>query len=200
MEFSTKCSHEPGHQPFALPNNFLKPEIDKEFCMDTYQSKGFLQDFQHLDHLSLTESSFNPDLGIHTTGFDPFDPFLNGSSMIDFDFLEFKPFEENESNDKLVVNNFEGGGIFNYDTKDTPLIKVNASLIPLTHRDVKSLNFSVHDESSCITADNGNYKETGMKRNNRISNNGSYSSTNKPGRGQKKPKSAKGQWTIEEDR
>ncbi|CDP12425.1 unnamed protein product [Coffea canephora] len=160
MEFNTKCSNKPGHQQFSMPANFLKPDIDQDFCMDNCQSKGFLQDFQHLDHFSFTGSSFNPDLGIHTTGFDPFDPFFNGSSMIDFDYLEFKPFEENDNNNgKLVTQNFEGGGGFVY------------------------------------------YKESGTKRNNnRFSNIALSSSTKKQGRGRKKSKSAKGQWTIEEDR
>ncbi|XP_071902566.1 transcription factor MYB98-like [Coffea arabica] len=189
-----------------MPANFLKPDIDQDFCLDNCQSKGFLQDFQHLDHFSFTGSSFNPDLGIHTTGFDPFDPFFNGSSMIDFNYLEFNPFEENDNNNgKLVTQNFEGGGgLLKHTVKETPLSDENSSdhkLFPLTLPEVKPLNFCVQDESSCITAESVYYKEAGTKRNNnRFSNIALSSATKKQGRGRKKSKSAKGQWTIEEDR
>ncbi|CAI9112691.1 OLC1v1013166C1 [Oldenlandia corymbosa var. corymbosa] len=183
----------------------MKTEIDEEFCMaSSYQANGFLQEFQHLDHLSLVGTSFNPDLGIQTTGFDDsFDPFSNGSSSsVGFDFLDFKPFEGNNvqrNSDQRVSTN----GNF-LDIKETKgsctslLMDGNSSepknLIPSRFHEIKGLNSSsADDQSSCITADSG--------RNNKMSKNNSFSSTRRAGgRGRKKSKSAKGQWTMEEDR
>ncbi|KAJ8536463.1 hypothetical protein K7X08_034864 [Anisodus acutangulus] len=122
-----------------------------------------------------------------------FDPFFsnhegNFSSMgQDFNFgYEFKPFEQNGST--LVMKNFENSIDMNY----------NFNVVP--------------DESSCITStvvdNNGNFYDhkeiDGRKISKKLikSNEKSLSSSSmrKLGRGRKKSKSGKGQWTIEEDK
>ncbi|KAM3319098.1 transcription factor MYB98 [Capsicum chacoense] len=166
----------------------------------------YLHDFHHLDlTFSLARGPLtfntNPDHMIEMdSGYEHplFDPLSNHgdnfSSMgQDFNFgYEFKPFEQNgnASGSTLFMTNFESS------------------------TDMKSINFNVvRDESSCVTStieNNGtnnvyNDKEIGGRKNKMLikSNDkrSSSSSMRKSGRGtRKKSKSAKGQWTIEEDR
>ncbi|KAK4350523.1 hypothetical protein RND71_029836 [Anisodus tanguticus] len=116
----------------------------------------------------------------------------------DFNFgYEFKPFEQNGST--LVMKNFESSMDMNYNFS--------------CDQDVKPINFNVvPDQSSCITStvvdNNGNFydhKEIGGRKISKKlikSNEKSLSSSSmrKLGRGRKKSKSGKGQWTIEEDK
>ncbi|XP_016469577.1 transcription factor MYB98-like [Nicotiana tabacum] len=175
MEFNQSSKQDFSIQPY---NN---EDMNDVFCT---LSKDYLQDFHHLD-LSFTLPTLNiPDHNfmIETNGYDPlFDPFSNikdNYSSMDQDFnfnYEFKPFDQNGTSGSTLVN-------FNV----------------------------VPDESSCITTadNNGNYgqKEIGGRKNKKQitkSNENSLSSSSmrKLGRGRKKySKSAKGQWTIEEDR
>ncbi|XP_009777823.2 transcription factor MYB98-like [Nicotiana tabacum] len=175
MEFNQSSKQDFSIQPH---NN---EDMNDVFCT---LSKDYLQDFHHLD-LSFSLPTFNnPDHNfmIETNGYDPlFDPFSNikdNYSSMDQDFnfnYEFKPFDQNGTSGSTLVN-------FNV----------------------------VPDESSCITTgdNNGNYgkKEIGGRKNKKLvtkSNENSLSSSSmrKLGRGRKKySKSAKGQWTIEEDR
>ncbi|PHT53836.1 hypothetical protein CQW23_08298 [Capsicum baccatum] len=164
----------------------------------------YLHDFHHLDlTFSLAGGPLtfntNPDHMIEMdSGYEHplFDPLSNHgdnfSSMgQDFNFgYEFKPFEQNgnASGSTLFMKNFESS------------------------TDMKSINFNVvRDESSCVTStieNNGtnnvyNDKEIGGRKNKKLikSNDKKSSSMRKSGRGtRKKSKSAKGQWTIEEDR
>ncbi|CAK9137589.1 unnamed protein product [Ilex paraguariensis] len=201
MEFDIKFKEELIHKPVLLSsNNYLKPEIHDDISMDSSSSKGFLQDFQHLDHLPVMGSSLNPDFPIQTTCFDPFDPFTFVSSSTDLDFYELKPFEENGANGSAVMQNFQGGGYLN-NPKNTPVLDTisgnRSSRVPFNGEDIKPMNFAVPDEGSCITAENVYHKKVGMiKKNN---NNVGSASNKKQCKSQKKANSSKGQWTSEED-
>ncbi|KAK3015452.1 hypothetical protein RJ639_006814 [Escallonia herrerae] len=181
------------------PNKNLKPEPEDEFPLDSC-SKGLFQDLQNFDtKFSLTVSSLNPVFGVQTTSFDPFDPFACGSPPMDLDSYEFKPFEELAAYGSLVMQNLEGegggsGGGYLNNPRRTRVDRnpSDRSAVPFELYDVKPLNFAVPDEGSCITAENGYKKEVAMKK---IS-----MSTRKPCKNRKKSYSAKGQWTIEEDR
>lgn len=205
MESNTNCrnDHNAPPLPTGLSNFNLKLEIlDDDFCIDNFSSsKGYLQDFQNLDHFPLTASSFNLDIGIQANGFDPFDPFSHGS-YTEFGLYEFKPFEENGSM-SATMQDFQGGGFLNFPERKDSLMEIESAL---KYHDPKPLCFVVRDESSFVTADNlGCHKEDGSKRskNSIQSNNSNVSEsvlTKKCARGRKKFKSAKGQWTAEEDR
>ncbi|KAG8378866.1 hypothetical protein BUALT_Bualt07G0029200 [Buddleja alternifolia] len=200
MESETKVDIDHNTPPPPLPmislsNNNLKIEtLDDDFCIDYNfsSSKTYLQDFQHLDHLA---SSFNPDLGIQSNGYDPFDPF---SSSSEFGLYEFKPYDQEN-----FMQNIQGGGILNFQNKKDFLMEIETAFDYF--HDPKPLNFIVPDESSCVTADN-NIKENGMKlskncndQKNNSNESESVSTNKKSVRGRKKAKSAKGQWTNEED-
>ncbi|KAI3464100.1 hypothetical protein Pfo_020763 [Paulownia fortunei] len=205
MEAGTKCGndHNAPPPPVGLSNINFKPEIlDDEFCIGNLSSsKSYLQDFQNLDQFPLTASSFNLDIGIQANGFDPFDPFCHGTST-NFGLYKHKPCEENGSISE-AMQDFQGGGFLNFPDRKDSLMEIEAAL---KYHDPKPLSFVVPDESSCVTADNlGCHKQDGRKRSKNsiqsINSNESESAlTKKCGRGRKKSTSAKGQWTIEEDR
>ncbi|KAJ8559858.1 hypothetical protein K7X08_003916 [Anisodus acutangulus] len=192
MELDQSNNQNLSIQSLFMSNNMLKPDIGDDFSIP---SKDYLQDFQHLD-LNFSYNTFNnpENFTIETNGYyDPFDPFSNiednFSSLGDFNFsYELNPFEENGESDssKVMKNNFHvvEGDEF-----------------------VKLLNFVVpDDQSSCVTGDHNGYScklEIGGRKNkvNRNDNNLSSSMKIKQGgRARKKSKSAKGQWTIEEDK
>ncbi|XP_060206480.1 transcription factor MYB98-like [Lycium barbarum] len=188
-------------------------EFDHNSKQDVFCTipKDYLQDFHHLDlTFSLAGGPLafntNPDhnFTIEINGYDPlFDPCSNHDanfSSMDQDFnfdYEFKPFEQNgASGSTLFMKNFESSMDVNYNFS--------------CDQDMKPINFNVvPDESSCIsTVDNNSnfygHKEIGGRKNKKLikSNEKSLSSSSmrKLGRGRKKSKSAKGQWTNEEDR
>ncbi|KAL7222835.1 hypothetical protein ACSBR1_024515 [Camellia fascicularis] len=206
MEFDTKYKEDLTYQPI-LSNNYLKPEIEDGFCFESCSSKGlFFQELHHLhDQFCPNGSSVILELGVQTGCFDPFDPFTNGYSPNLDDFYESKPFAENGANgtNVAVMQNFQGecdggGGNLNY-PKQTP-INVTASdqsCGPFNSQDIRSVNFVIPDEGSCIVAENGYYKEVGKKKNSSAS---SAPKTRKPCKRRNKPSSVKGQWTAEEDR
>ncbi|XP_009603629.1 transcription factor MYB98-like [Nicotiana tomentosiformis] len=205
MELDPSNKQDLSFHPIFVPNNnSLKPELDDDFCID---SKDYFQDFQHLDlNFSLSGGvlpnyTFNntENFMIDTNGYDPFDPFSNEdnfSSLGDFNFsYELKPFDEENGNtikeNPMDVNYTYNGSCFN----------------SLSCEDVKPLNFVVPDQSSSCVTNGSNCKlEIGeLRKNKKVKRNDqSYllsSSMKKLGRGRnKKSKSAKGQWTIEEDR
>nr|AGN52041.1 MYB-related transcription factor [Salvia miltiorrhiza]AGN52151.1 MYB-related transcription factor [Salvia miltiorrhiza] len=188
--------------PTGFSNIDLKREIlDDDFGMDNLSSsKGYLQDFQDLEQLPMTASYCNWDTGIQANGFDPFASFPHGS-VTDFSLYRFKPYEENGSM-LSAIQDFQAGGFLNFpDRKGSSMVTKTAS-----EYNSKPLCFVVPDESSCVTGDNfGYHNKDGSKRNKNIVN-GSNSniseslSTKKCVRAPKKSKSAKGQWTAEEDR
>ncbi|XP_057479204.1 transcription factor MYB98-like [Actinidia eriantha] len=168
MEFDNKFREDLNFQqqqpPLLLPNNYLKPEIEEDgFCFESCPSKNFFQDLD--DHFSFTGSSFNSE----TACLDPFDPFANISSLNFDDFYESKPFDE--------CGDSGGGG---------------GNCVVFNCEDAKPVSFMIPDEGSCVTAENGYYKEGGGGKKN--------GHTRKQGKGRKKSNSVKGQWTIEEDR
>ncbi|XP_016480674.1 transcription factor MYB98-like [Nicotiana tabacum] len=198
MELDPSNKQDLSFHPIFVPNNnSLKPELDDDFCID---SKDYFQDFQHLDlNFSLSGGvlpnyTFNntENFMIDTNGYDPFDPFSNEdnfSSLGDFNFsYELKPFDEENGN----------------------TIKENPMDVNYTYNgceDVKPLNFVVPDQSSSCVTNGSNCKlEIGeLRKNKKVKRNDQScllsSSMKKLGRGRnKKSKSAKGQWTIEEDR
>lgn len=184
-------------------NNYninLKQEIlDDDFGMDNLSSsKGYLQDFQDLEQFPPT-SFLNWGTGIQANGFDPFASFSHGS-ITDFGLNRYKPYEENGSMFS-AIQDFRTGG-FLPDSKDSSMVTKTAS----EYRGPKRLCFVVPDESSCVTGDSfGYHNEDGSKRSKNIvrgnnSNAGESVSAKKFVRGPKKSKSAKGQWTADEDR
>ncbi|KAG6384518.1 hypothetical protein SASPL_155652 [Salvia splendens] len=189
--------------PTGFSNINLKHEIlDDDFVMDNNisPSKGYLQDFQDLGQLLVTASFCNWDTGIHANGFDPFASLPHGS-VTDFGLYKFKPYEENGGMHS-AIQDFQAGGFLNFaDRKGLSIVTKTASA-----HDSKPLCFAVPDESSCVTGNNsGHHNKDGSKRNNNTvhasnSNVSESLSTKKSVRAPKKSKSAKGQWTAEEDR
>ncbi|KAL2465367.1 Transcription factor [Abeliophyllum distichum] len=136
---------------------------------------------------------------------------MNFSSRVTFknpnlDSYNFKPFEENGGG---MMHNFRGVGFLNFQDRKYPLTGMETSdhnILSLNCHDSDLLNFVVPDESSCVTADNGNKQGGSRKRKNNDNNSnnttieGESVSAKSSGRAWKKSKSAKGQWTTEEDR
>ncbi|XP_071900929.1 transcription factor MYB115-like [Coffea arabica] len=175
MELNKKCMDQDSNQKLSLPTSSLEPEMHKESWMDSNQAKDFLEDFPHLDDLPIAGSSSAAD--------DFFDPLFNRSSTIGFKFLEYKPFEESDNNI---------GGLSIYNGMEAPVVDANLpdhNLIPSSHQQVNPVDISIQGESSRIAADSGKF-----------SNNAPPSSTRNPERVQNIAKSAKEQWTPEEDR
>ncbi|XP_059639249.1 transcription factor MYB98-like [Cornus florida] len=196
MELDTKYREDLTYQPLLLSHNFLKPEIEDEFSFESCSSKNFFQDLHHFDQFLLNESLVNLEPGVQTTCFDPIDPFSHGNSNNLNFFEQFKPFHVENGGNGAIMQNFQVGGYFNY-PKKTPVDVTMAGrtlTFPLSYQEAKPMNFVIPDEGSCIMADNGYYKEVGMKKN-------SASKSNKKAcKSRKKSNSIKGQWTIEEDR
>ncbi|GAA0166257.1 hypothetical protein LIER_21452 [Lithospermum erythrorhizon] len=214
MEFTTICNN--GN---TFPNNQQSNNlrIIDDFCIDSITSKGFLQEFQHLDnHYSITGSSFNPDIGIQTYGFDdPFDPFpqqrstatVTSSGVDVYEFNKTSSFEENSAiSGSLVMQKFQGVGgglgLFGYSNKNISMDYKNnyfdQSFLSLNNcQDVKPLKFVVPDESSCITTTGNDHfykaNTASMKKN-------PNNTTKERGRGRKTHKTTKGLWNAEEDR
>ncbi|KAH6778930.1 myb domain protein 98 [Perilla frutescens var. hirtella] len=188
----------------SLPTRFSnfnpKQEIlDDDFGMDDPSlSKSYLQDFQDLEQIPLSPSLFNWGTGMQSNGFDPFASFSHGPNT-DFGLCRYKPCEENGS--MFSAEDFQAGGFLNFsDKKDSSVVtKTTAD----QYHGSKPLCFVVPDESSCVTGDNFGYH--GSKRNKNIVHCSNINvnesvSTKKCVRGPKKSKSAKGQWTTDEDR
>ncbi|KAL2492665.1 MYB-related transcription factor [Abeliophyllum distichum] len=201
MESQTNCQNDQNAPPMPTGssyNNLMKHEIRTEgdgFCMESFSSRGYLQDFHHLDHNFL---SFNPDLEIQSNGYDPFDPFLRASSSKDFDFDEFKVFEETDD-DGLGIQNFQGAaGFLNFPNRKNPYLEMETASENIGFIIPKPLNFS--DESSCVTAENSHHKKSNTKNKKNSNSNTNESESTLSGRGPKASKSAKAQWTVEEDR
>ncbi|KAG8388584.1 hypothetical protein BUALT_Bualt02G0140700 [Buddleja alternifolia] len=197
---TTTCEndHNTLPPPIGLSNINLKLEVlDDEFCIDNLNSspESYFQDF--FDQFPITASPFNPDLTIQANGHDPFDPFCHGSSS-DFGFYEFIPYEQK------VMQNPQGGGFLNFSSYNDPFMEIETTL---EYHDPNPLRFFVPDETSCVTAGNiGSHKGKNTKRSkNDIQNNKSNENKNvlikkSCRKGRRTPRSAKGQWTIEEDR
>ncbi|CAI9787306.1 unnamed protein product [Fraxinus pennsylvanica] len=193
-------------RPIALFNSNMKIKLEEDLSMHmNFSSKGYLQESQYFDQFTLTGSSFNPNLGSQANGFDSFDLFTHVSPSTDFDSYNFKPFEEN---DVGIMHNFQGGGFLNFQERKYPLTGNETSdhnILSLNCHDSDLLNF-IPDESSCVTAGNGNKNCVSNKRKNNSSDSNNitiedeYASAKSSGRAWKKSKSTKGQWTGEEDR
>ncbi|KAL2465364.1 Transcription factor [Abeliophyllum distichum] len=194
-------------RPIALFNSNMELKLEDDLSMHmNFSSKGYLQESQYFDQFSLTESSFNPNLEFQANNFDPFDHFCPVSPSTDLDSYNFKPFEENGGG---MMHNFRGVGFLNFQDRKYPLTGMETSdhnILSLNCHDSDLLNFVVPDESSCVTADNGNKQGGSRKRKNNDNNSnnttieGESVSAKSSGRAWKKSKSAKGQWTTEEDR
>ncbi|KAL7138983.1 hypothetical protein ABFS83_09G020000 [Erythranthe nasuta] len=179
MESATNSAndHYAPPPPISLFNNTLKLETldydnETDYCMDS---------------------------NFCMASFDPFDPFVSAfsSSNSVFDLHEFKNYEENgiSSTATCTYNNFQGDGFLNFtNTKDMLMMEIETSFSNCSNDDNNPKPplglLSVPDESS---ADN-----FGTKRNRNNSN--IINPKNKRNSNAKKSKSAKGQWTIEEDR
>ncbi|KAJ0106724.1 hypothetical protein Patl1_18048 [Pistacia atlantica] len=179
----------------------MKTHIKTEIPFDEGpSSKGYLQDFHHLDHQF---HASNPMFGVQTPCFDSLDAFsAHGYLSSNFDFYECKPFADNNDVGHVqVMNNFQSGGYLeHYHQILNPPVDVtgsNQSHMTLSFQEIRPANFVVSDEVSCVSADNisSYYKKSGMNKNNRP-----YLSTRRTLKVGKKYNVVKGQWTIDEDR
>ncbi|OMO59962.1 hypothetical protein CCACVL1_24505 [Corchorus capsularis] len=209
-----------GHQvqqPMLFSDqNCLKPFMKDEFdpLETTPSSKGFVNNFQdfhdhHLEHQidHVNGSSSNPVFGLQTTCYDPFDHasiFPHGySANNDIDFYECKPFAADHGNvgHGQVMDNFQSGGFFNLSQRvinsDDIIMGSSENVgfnLPFDHfQEIKTMNFVVPDELSCVTAENAYYKKAEMNKNKALA------STKKNSKVRKKSV-VKGQWSTEEDR
>lgn len=207
----TKCEIDHNAPPLqiVLSNNTLKLETldDDDFCMENnFSSKTYLdQEFHHLDD---DDHLFNPVIDIDQSyTVDPFDPF---SHMIPsasvFDLYEFKPYDQENciSTSYAAAAAMQGGGFLSFPdrpTTDLFMMEIETALNVNCNIDIDTkplrTNNLVPDESSSVTADNRSNKNRNHKNGNESE---SLPANNKPAAGRKKSKSAKGQWTNEEDR
>ncbi|KAL3824843.1 hypothetical protein ACJIZ3_020872 [Penstemon smallii] len=203
MDSETNLENDPitPPPPLDLSDNNMKFELlDEDDFLDNFSSSNiYLQDFQLLDHQFPSEdSTFNPDIGIQSNGLDPFDDAFYHGCSADADVYEFNPYDHNSCN----MEDFQYGGFSN-----VPNMKELMELgIDLNCHDLVP---NIPDEtSSCVTADNiGCNKEDGKirsKNSNENNNNRNESESKKKSKKSdrvlKRSKSAKGQWTTEEDR
>ncbi|KAK4437240.1 hypothetical protein Salat_0057900 [Sesamum alatum] len=98
-------------------------------------------------------SSFDPDIGIQSNGYDPFDPFSHGLTSSVFDSYEFKPFEGNGITG-AAMQGFQGGEFLNFPNREDHHLLMEIDETALNFQNPKHLAFVVPDESSCVTADN----------------------------------------------
>ncbi|XP_073298532.1 uncharacterized protein [Primulina huaijiensis] len=208
---STRGIDHHAHLPICSSNNIidLKLEIShQDFCMENLQSsKSYLQDFNHLDHFSVASSPFDPDIGIRMDDdFNSFEPFFHDSSS---DFELYKNDQENTrvNTDEVGMQNFKDGELFlNFLNKP---MEVKTSII---YQDRQPLSFVFHDDhdrnsrvsdGDVTVSDKKDAvkrsKNVRTKNSDHINIEGEPATAKKSGKGRKKTKSAKGQWTIEED-
>ncbi|XWS37493.1 hypothetical protein CRYUN_Cryun19dG0047600 [Craigia yunnanensis] len=188
-----------GQQPMFLSENCLKPYIKDEFPIETTPASSkcyYLQDFHHLDHqIQVNGSSSNSVFGVQTTCYDPLDAFPYGCSTNNVDFYECKPFADNVGHGQ-VMNNFQSGGFLNLSQRNSnEIMGSDINYMPLDSEEMKTLNFVVPDEVSCVIAKNAYYTKVGMNKNRVLT-----STSSRTWKGRKKSNVVKGQWTIEEDR
>lgn len=205
MDLETDRDLKQNHAPVFFSENYMKPYIKTEIPFDEGpSSKGYLQDFHHLDHqFHANGCSSNPLFGVHTPCFHSLDAFsAHGYLSSNFDFYECKPFADNNNGGHgQVMDNFQSGGYLEHHHQImNPLVDItgsNPSHMTLSFQEIKPANFVVSDEVSCVSADNisSYYKKAGMNKNNRP-----YLSTRRTVKVGKKCNVVKGQWTIDEDR
>lgn len=193
-------------QPMFLSN---KPAFMKEeYCpFETPSSKGFLQDFNHLDHpfhAHGSHSNHHHDLFDVQTGsnFDTFDAFPYGSSSnIDFYDYECKPFAINSGHGQ-VMDNFQSGddNFMNLQAQRNSMDIMGSDIqgsnnMSLDYPEIKPVNFIAPDEVSCVTAKDECRKKSGANKTKAL-----LPSTRRAWKVRKKNAIVKGQWTTEEDR
>ncbi|KAL6181838.1 hypothetical protein ACLB2K_048487 [Fragaria x ananassa] len=216
--------------PFLVPENnnsyMMKPYNMKEEFIPfepSSASKGYLQDFHHLDnrfHQYASGSSSNPMLGVQNPCFEPYYNDNNNAcytcdqgSPADVNFYECKPLIISENlGHGQVLDNFQsgssGGGYLNFQNPRSNPVghmmgishRSGTNFLPLTNsQDIKPVSFVVPDEVSCVNSENGYYKRVGMNH----KGTSTLSTISRAGptfKGRKKNNVVKGQWTIDEDR
>lgn len=194
MESQTRCENDQNVPPTPIGlsyNNSIKHEIRSEgaeFRMESFSSRGYLQDFHHLDH---NFSSFDLD------GYDPFDAFLHASWSKDFDFDKFKVFEETDD-DGAGMQNFQGAtGFLNFMNTKNSLLEMGITSENIDLMTPNPLHFSVTNKSSCVTAENDHHKKSDTEKKKKC--NGNIDESQFALAGRNANKSAKTQWTVEED-
>ncbi|CAK7328882.1 unnamed protein product [Dovyalis caffra] len=193
-----------------LPNKpYMKEEYFPFETPASPSSKGFLQDFNHLDdqanQFHANGSSSNPFFGVQTgSNFDSFDAFPYGSSSnIDFYDYECKPFAGNINGGDghghgQVSDSFQSGGYLNLSNQRNSIDEIgsNQGHISLNFEDIKPVSFVVPDEVSCASTTKNECKEKmGLNKTRTL-----LPSARKTWKGRKKNSMVKGQWTSEEDR
>lgn len=194
MESQIRCENDQNVPPTPIGlsyNNSIKHEIRSEgaeFRMESFSSRGYLQDFHHLDH---NFSSFDLD------GYDPFDAFLHASWSKDFDFDKFKVFEETDD-DGAGMQNFQGAtGFLNFMNTKNSLLEMGITSENIDLMTPNPLHFSVTNKSSCVTAENDHHKKSDTEKKKKC--NGNIDESQFALAGRNANKSAKTQWTVEED-
>ncbi|XP_034925976.1 transcription factor MYB98 [Populus alba] len=174
-------------------------------------SKGFLQDFDHLDddrdsQFHADGSASNPIFGVQTgSNFDSFDAFPYGlSSDIDFYDYECKPFVGYNINGGgghghgQVNEDLQSGAYLNMSSQRNPIddIGSNQGHVSLNFEEIKPVSFVVPDEASCVSAATNECKrKMGLNKTRAL-----LPPARKAWKGPKKNSIVKGQWTTEEDR
>ncbi|KAK6920698.1 SANT/Myb domain [Dillenia turbinata] len=180
-----------------------------ELPSSTSMPSSYMQDLHHLDHHyhfnnnNGSSSSSNPASGIHQpTYYDPCNMLAYGSSSNDVDFYETKPFAlVNGGVGNSLIDNFQDGGFLNYVPPQRNVFNTtdnDRNVLPMNYQEVRPLTsqINIQEEYSCVTADNGIFRNVGLNTKNPIGSRrrGLKSRTNK------KSTVVKGQWTVEEDR
>lgn len=174
-------------------------------------SKGFLQDFDHLDddhdsQFHANGSASNPFFGVQTgSNFDSFDAFPYGLSSDDIDFYDYecKPFVGNINGGGghghgQINEDLQSGAYLNMSSQRNPIddIGSNQGHVSLNFEEIKPVSFVVPDEVSCVSAATNECKrKMGLNKTRAL-----LPSARKTWKGPKKNSIVKGQWTTEEDR
>lgn len=204
MELDKKLNE--TFSPFAgyMSDGYSKPYLKCEpWFDDASTSKGFMQNFHHLNQFHVNETSLNPVFGEKTACFYPFDAACNFSTSADLETYECKPFDHLKTGGHgLGMDNFQNWGCYpGFDQRVYPssISGIDRSLQMMffnqQQQDIKPMNLVVPDEVSCTIADKYDKK-------NDIDKNYSAISSNLPRtrKFRKKGHIIKGQWTREEDR
>ncbi|XP_057983894.1 transcription factor MYB98-like [Malania oleifera] len=221
MEFDTNIREDLGFPPTIFLENSFKPDqLGNGFAsMEGFPSKGVIyQDTHHVDQFSIEGSSSSPFFGLSTPRFNTFEAYANrlssSTSSRNFNLsTKVMPSTMVGGNGSGSRSGSGSGSGVKYefhqvirgflDHHPSPRQRINPAQkeqsLPIypalvNSQDIRSMSTCMlpDDQVSCITAENGHYKEADLKK-------GRLQAKRK-GQGREKSDVIKGQWTPEEDR
>ncbi|XP_010251366.1 PREDICTED: transcription factor MYB98-like [Nelumbo nucifera] len=184
MEFETTYRDDLALRPVSWSENCLEPHLGDGFSLEVSSSTGYFQELWKF----VDGSSSDTEFGFSTLFFDHLEAIASGYSTV-LDVYKPKPITEDCGNGIMEI--FQNTGLLSYTqrTPETTVIELDRSHLFLQR--IESPNSGLPDEISCITWENGPYKEVGLKKRS--------VAMRKAGKFQKRKNVVKGQWSTEED-